>query len=303
VLAVPIVVFVGAMLAGRYGTLLYGWLTEPRLRTFSTESSASSTSPQTTERSSTASVMPTEEPTAYEEQTTAYKEGTTALEETTAFQAPKGTPTSSTARIVCFRAEQGASPPLMSTEALNGDVLTRVLTPKVAAHPDGVHIQFDNRLGEDTNYEADDGVVVGITEEGISNHVEQFPPGIVEIKCDPPIGTYDPATIRYARFEVVVGDSGYKSLELECKPGAEPRFSSFIASGADSKFELVSYRDPLEEAREYYKKGLKESDVVEAAGYPKDPNPTVRVVRKRKVIATVWFSTMEMYATYCSGQI
>ena len=82
-------------------------------------------------------------------------------------------------------------------------------------------------------------------------------------------------------------------------PGAEPRFSHFIASGAGSKLELVSYRDPLEEAREYYKKGLKEGDVVEAAGYPTDPNPTVRVVRDGKVIATYWSAAMEMYATYC----
>jgi hypothetical protein len=125
------------------------------------------------------------------------------------------------------------------------------------------------------------------------------PPGTSKINCSLD-GDFD---YRYASFQVVEGDSGYKSLELECKLGAEPRFSSFIASGADSKFELVSYRDPLEKAREYYKKGLKEGDVVVEAGYPKDPDPTVRVVRNGKVIAIYWSATMEMYATYCSGQI
>jgi hypothetical protein len=107
----------------------------------------------------------------------------------------------------------------------------------------------------------------------------------------------------YASFEVVEGDSGYKSLELECAPWSEPQYSALIASGGYSKFKLVSYRDQVEKAREYYKKGLKEGDVVEEAGYPPDPNPTVRVVRNGKVIATYWSATLEMYATYCSGQI
>ena len=229
-------------------------------------------------------------------------EETTALEETTAFQAPEGTKASSTARIACLRAEQGAtSPPPHSTETLSGNSLTRVLTPKVAAHPDGVHIQFDNRLGKGAQYNTPDSKVAWADPipEGKSNQAALLPPGTVKINCSL-AGEFD---FNYASFEVVEGDSGYKSLELECKPGAEPRFSSFIASGPDSKLELVSYRDPVEKAREYYKKGLKEGDVVEAAGYPTDPKPTVRVVRNGKVIATYWSATMEMYATYCSGQI
>jgi hypothetical protein len=76
-----------------------------------------------------------------------------------------------------------------------------------------------------------------------------------------------------------------------------------MASRAGSKFELVSYRDPVEEARDYFKEGLKEGDVVEAAGYPKDSDPTERVVRNGKVIATAEFSPLNMYATYCPGQI
>jgi hypothetical protein len=126
-----------------------------------------------------------------------------------------------------------------------------------------------------------------------------LPPGTGKINCSLD-GDFE---YNYASFEVVEGDSGYKSLALECKPGAEPRFSSMMASGGDSKFDLVSYRDPIGKAREYYKKGLKQGDVVEEAGYPKDADPTVRVVRNGKVIATYWSATMAMYATYCSGQI
>jgi hypothetical protein len=138
--------------------------------------------------------------------------------------------------------------------------------------------------------------------KGVSHHAELFPPGLGEFQCDPirHVSAYE--TTR-AHFKIVEGDSGYKSLELECMPGAEPRFVGTTASRAGSKFELVSYRDPVEEAREYFLKGLKEGDVVEAAGYPEDPNPTVRVARNGRVIAIVEFSPMNMYATYCSRQI
>ena len=229
-------------------------------------------------------------------------EETTVLEETTAFQAPEGTKASSTARIACLRAEQGASsPPPQSTETLNGNSLTVVLTPKVAAHPDGVHIEFDNRLGKGGSFSTPDSKVAwgDPIPEGKSNQKALIPPGTAKIhrSVGGDIGS------NYASFEVVGGDSGYKSLELECAPWVQPRFSSFIASGAHSKFELVSSRDQVQKAREYYKKGLKEGDVVEEAGYPTDPDPTVRVMRNGKVIATYWSAPLEMSATYCDGQI
>ena len=233
-------------------------------------------------------------------------EETTALEETTGFQAPEGTKASSTARIACLRADQRASaPPPQSTETINGNILTRVLTPKVAAHPDGVHIQFDNRLGKGAPYYyANPGGFGASIPKGKSNQEALLPPGTAKIRCSP-LRYYEE---HFASFEVVEGDSGYRSPELECKPGAVPRGGAVVASGADSKFELISYRDTVEEAREYYKKGLKEGDVLEKAGYPKatatDPFPTVRVVRNGKVIATYWSdSSGSRTETYCDGQI
>jgi len=233
----------------------------------------------------------------------------TAVEETTGFQAPEGTKATSTARIVCLRADQRASaPPPQSTETINGNILTRVLTPKVAAHPDGVHIQIDNRLGKGAPYyeyanPANPGAfgasLPGASlPKGKSNQEALLPPGTAKIRCSP-LRYYEE---HYASFEVVEGDSGYRSLELECKPGAVPKSGGVIASGADSKFELISYRDTVEEAREYYKKWLKEGDVVEKAGYPKakDPFPTVRVVRNGKVIATYWSEPSGSFSvTYC----
>jgi hypothetical protein len=135
-LAAPIVVMLGAMLTGRY---YYGYSAQSPTPSVPAGNSVSGMSPQPTKPRSSASGMPTEE--------------TTAPEETTAFEAPEGTKASSTARIACLLVDQGASsPPPRSTETLNGNSLTVVLTPKVAAHPDGVHIQIDNRLGKSAEY-------------------------------------------------------------------------------------------------------------------------------------------------------
>jgi hypothetical protein len=226
-------------------------------------------------------------------------EETTALEETTAFQAPEGTRPSSTARIACLRAEQGASsPPPQSTETLNGTSLTLVLTPKVAAHPDGVHIQMDNRLGKSAYYftEPNNAAWNVPIPKGKSNQVAVLPPGTAKINCSLP-GDLE---YKYAYFEVVEGDSGYKSLDLECKPGATPSF----AASADVGGYTGSH--PVEQARENFSRNLKlkEGDVVEEAGYPQGPDPKpVRVVRNGKVVATIDYDPSGYYATYCDGQM
>jgi hypothetical protein len=246
----------------------------------------------------TQATQTTEETAAYGEETTALDE-TTALEETTAVQAPQGTPTSSTARIVCLRADQGASPPPNSTEVLNDDVLTRVLTPKVAAHPDGVHYRIDNHLGKKTTYTSDPGrenFVVLDLPKGISKHVEEFRPGLAEFQCDP-TGEFNPHETARAHFEVVVGDSGYKSLELECKPGATPSFSAAADLGG------YAGSHPVAHAREQFSERLKEGDVVEEAAYPEEPQPRpVRVVRNGDVVATIEYEASGYYETYCQGQ-
>jgi hypothetical protein len=134
-LAAPIVVILGAMLAGRY---YYGSLARSPSPSVPAVSSVSGMSPQPTKPRSSASGMQTEE--------------TTALEVTTAFRAPEGTKASSTARIACLRQKEGAPLPTNGTEALDDGILTRVLTPKVEAHPDGVHLQIDLRLRKPAGY-------------------------------------------------------------------------------------------------------------------------------------------------------
>jgi hypothetical protein len=174
------------------------------------------------------------------------------VEETTAFQPPEDTRTCSKAQVVCLRQEEEAPPPTNSAEALNGDVLTRVLTPIVAAQPDGVHLHINNRLSRHTSYsQYVNGEYSGTDNipKGISNHAIESPPGeVVELQRDP-ITDRIPCETMQAYFLVVVGESGYKSLELKCVPGAPPSFSTFVACEGGSKFDVVRMFDPLERAR------------------------------------------------------
>jgi hypothetical protein len=50
--------------------------------------------------------------------------------------------------------------------------------------------------------------------KGVSHHEELFPPGYGEFQCDP-LGNFDRYRSTRAYFQIVEGDSGYKSLELE----------------------------------------------------------------------------------------
>src|SRR5215208_8200278 len=113
----------------------------------------------------------------------------------------------------------------------------------------------------------------------------------------------------YAYFEVVKGDSGYKSPELECKLGAP-------IAGGGVPTDVVMPREvpkgekfhPEEHVREEYSGNLKEGDVVEAAGYTEGRYPqqgrVVRVVRNGKVVAAYSYFEGGRYGgdMYCKGQ-
>jgi hypothetical protein len=115
-----------------------------------------------------------------------------------------------------------------------------------------VHLHINNRLSRHTSYsQYVNGEYSGTDNipKGISNHVIESPPGeVFEFQCDP-ITDGIPSETTQAYFLVVVGESGYKSLELECAPGAPPSFSTFVASEGGSKFDLVRMFDPVERAR------------------------------------------------------
>jgi hypothetical protein len=197
----------------------------------------------------------------------------------------------SKARIFCLRNEVDDAPSSATkeNEAHNDGTLTRVLTPKVAAQPDGVHYVIDNRIGVDSSYTVEfpsGGGIGDILPKGESRHTEPFSPGVlINISCDPP-GYEGKKDLEYASFEVLKGDSGYKSRSLQCSGGGQVH--GIPASGGNLK------RDPVELARRYFNSKIEESDVVEIAGYPElaysrihGYQRYVRVVRHGRVVAVI----------------
>jgi hypothetical protein len=130
--------------------------------------------------------------------------------------------------------------------------------------------------------------------KGITNDVIEAPPGTAELQCIPE--TYDFTNLKYAYFEIVVGDSGYKSTELECEPGAAPM------GGSGANIGGYTGPPPVAQARKAFAGRLEEGDVVEEAGYPEAPSPPVRVVRDGRVVAMIDYDAGGYGVTYCNGQ-
>jgi hypothetical protein len=195
----------------------------------------------------------------------------------------------STAQIVCLRHDEGA-PPRNDTEALNGDILTRVLTPTVAAQPDGLHYRMNNRMDREVLYATSD--MGDSVPKGVSNHTIASPPGKFGIACEPPAKNYDNAKTKMAYFEIIAGDSGYKSTELECKGGmAVATPGGLLPPGKKPKGEKG---DLAILARQDWSGRIKEGDVVEVAGYPESKEYSyVRVVRDGRVAAVFEYERVQ----------
>lgn len=108
---------------------------------------------------------------------------------------------------------------------------------------------------------------------------------LISISCDPP-GYEGEKDLEYASFEVLKGDSGYKSRSLQCSGGGQVH--GIPASGGNLK------RDLVELARRFFKSKIEEGDVVENAGYPElaysrihGNQRCVRVVRDGRVVAVI----------------
>ena len=156
---------------------------------------------------------------------------------------------------------------------------TRLLTPAVRGQPDGVHVRVVNEAGRDLelDYEITQGGTGGGGEgvpPGTSEHVLPFAAEEISLGCT--AEARDRATLR-----IVDPDDTLKSAELECAayardPPAPPR--------------TLKGGDPVAVARRFLRgRGLRPADVVESAVPIAGEFATVRVVRKGRVVAAVWF--------------
>jgi len=181
--------------------------------------------------------------------------------------------------VPASEAPSAAAAPDVAEVACDGKT-TQVLTPEVAAQSDGVHIHVTNTSPQDLSLEfrdfGGDNAPVGNSEV-----VWPFPPGTVELRCmDPYLDNGVPAG--YVTLGVVDQNGIYHPLALECVGGAVGGFPSY-AEGARGW-----EGDPVDIVREHGI-GLLPSDDVSYAGYPKQQQPQVRVVREGAVVGVFEF--------------
>lgn len=154
---------------------------------------------------------------------------------------------------------------------------TQVLTPEVAAQPDGVHISVTNTSSSDLALQfqevGGDNAPVGTNEV-----VWPLPPGPVQLRCmDPNADAGTPGG--YVQLAVVDPQGFFVPFDLECANGAAVGGFSDYVQGAKGE-----QGDPVDITKRNAT-GLLPTDSVEAAGYPRAPERMVRVVRDGNVVA------------------
>lgn len=156
---------------------------------------------------------------------------------------------------------------------------TQLLTPAVRGQPDGVHVRVLNDVGRalEFDYEVTRGGTGGggdTAPPGTSDHVLPFAADEVSLGCS--AEARDRVTLR-----VVDPGDALKTAELECaayarNPPAPPK--------------TLKGGDQVAVARRFLRgRGLRPTDVVEPAVPIAGEFATVRVVRKGRVVAAVWF--------------
>jgi hypothetical protein len=154
---------------------------------------------------------------------------------------------------------------------------TTVLTPVVRPQRDGVHLEIQNTTGEDLSF-----IVGGDGDSaptGSSELIWSLPPGTAKIGCvalsapgdTPPDG------------EVSVQDSD--GIWTDPRVGGVGCVSVTVGSMDYAQGAAGEQGDPVDIARVRLRDRLKEGDVVQAAGYPDEPERHVIVVRDGSTVA------------------
>ena len=159
---------------------------------------------------------------------------------------------------------------------------TRIVTPAVRPHRDGVHLRILNRTRRDLSVlvEQADGAGSGTDAPvGVRSWAWPLHPGRIGVACFSK--EQDPSAVRRVSFQVVDPAELWRSTALGC-----PRrvgVNADYAAGATGSHDLVAG------ARAALGSRLRPTDAVEVAGYPRQAQPVVRVVRSGKTVATVSF--------------
>jgi hypothetical protein len=197
------------------------------------------------------------------------------------------------ARVTCDGTSTVVEPQVVQMDPQTGEILET--SSAVRAQGDGVHVIVTNTSGGDLSFQWD----LGGENAPIGKHelVLTLPPGVTGVRCQDPGEDAGPPGA-YVDLEIVDPDGVYVSTELSC----DEVTGWFADYGPDA----TGDPDPVQSARDHLH-GLEPGDVVEAAGYPEDETPQVRVVRDRQVIAVLEYfpdgkgGWLESTGNACSG--
>jgi hypothetical protein len=154
---------------------------------------------------------------------------------------------------------------------------TTVLTPVVRPQRDGVHLQVQNTTGEDLSF-----IVGGDGDSapaGSSELIWSLPPGTAKIGC---VALSAPGDTRPDGDVTVLDAEG-----IWVDPAVGGRGCPSVAVGSIDYVAGATGEqgDPVELARARLRDSLKEGDVVQAAGYPEEPERHVIVIRDGSTVA------------------
>jgi hypothetical protein len=157
-----------------------------------------------------------------------------------------------------------------------------VVTPKVAAEPDGVHLVVRNETRTDR--------VLSVVAEGAFGAGQSAPVGTTSVVWPVPPGNAtvscsrlreDPSEPSRATFEIIDQRAVWVDTTLECE-------GEIASSTADYGLGARGLRgSPAEVVRKALADLVEPGDVVERAGYPGSAETWVRVVRGGDVAVTV----------------
>jgi hypothetical protein len=152
---------------------------------------------------------------------------------------------------------------------------TRLWTPVVEVQPDGVHLDIENRAGEQASI---DGFHLDVG-QGRHKEVVRTPPGRMKVACNPFSRHKSEAKPVKYDLRLVDPEGHWVSTELECESDSVVATTSYAPLS-------IGDEDPAEAVQEMVK-GLKPDDVVELGGYLQADVPAVRIVRGSKVVGVI----------------
>jgi hypothetical protein len=194
-------------------------------------------------------------------------------------------------------AEPGAAspPPPASPDRLEivcrEDGSTELVTDRVRAQADGVHVQVDNRAGE---FVSINGVGLDF-KKGVSEQTARAAPGELKVACWPGSMHEEPEPERQP-VEIVDPDGHWVAAELEC-----PRDKLAASAILDYASDSIGIQGDPEDITRSKMEGLEDGDEITTVGYPESAPREIAIERSGETIALVSYSRAHKGGWFLDG--